>query len=112
MASKARVVSDLFDENGFLLDFDLWDRDLGLAIAAQLRLGELEENHWAVIDFLREHYLAQGAMLWPSHVCRTLELDADCIRRLFGRPIEAWKVAGLPDPGDEARTAMASQGKR
>jgi TusE/DsrC/DsvC family sulfur relay protein len=111
MASKARVVADLFDENGFLLDFDLWDRDIALAIAGQLKLGELEEDHWAVIDFLREHYLAQGPLPWPSHICRTLKLDADCIRQLFGGPIEAWKVAGLPDPGEEARTAMANEGK-
>jgi len=71
MASKARVVTDLFDENGFSLDFELWDRDLGLAIAGQLKAGELEETHWAVIGLLREHYLAQGTVPRPSDVCRT-----------------------------------------
>ncbi|MGA7981081.1 MAG: TusE/DsrC/DsvC family sulfur relay protein [Chromatiaceae bacterium] len=109
MTSKTRVVTDFFDENGFLLDPDLWDRDMSLAIAAQLKLGELEEDHWAVIDFLRAHYLDHGTLPWQSHVCRTLELDEDCIQRLFGGPVEAWKVAGLPDPGEEARTYTANQ---
>lgn len=35
-----------------------------------------------------------------------LDLVANCVHRLFGGPLEAWKVAGLPDPGEEARTYM------
>jgi tRNA 2-thiouridine synthesizing protein E len=39
-------------------------------------------------------------------VCRELDLVSDCVCALFGGPLEAWKVAGLPDPGEEARVYM------
>jgi sulfur relay (sulfurtransferase) DsrC/TusE family protein len=44
-------IPDLFDDDGFLADPDLWDRDLALRVAAQLDLRELDESHWAVIDY-------------------------------------------------------------
>jgi hypothetical protein len=36
-------------------------------------------------------------------ICRELDLVEDCMQRLFGGAIAAWKVAGLPDPTDNAR---------
>ena len=101
-----REVSDLFDANGFLAEPEFWDRDLALRIAAQLGVGELDESHWAVIDYLRDHYLVNGALPWEGNICRELDLVEHCVHRLFGGPIEAWKVAGLPDPGEEARAYM------
>ena len=53
--NRAREIPDFFDSNGFLADPELWDRDMALRIAAQLEIDELEESHWAVIDYLREH---------------------------------------------------------
>ena len=100
---------DLFDENGFLLDPGQWNRDLAQSIALDLGLGDLNADHWGVIYFIRAHYLACGSLPWPPHVCRELELGQRCVRRLFGGPLEAWKVAGLPDPGEEARTYMENE---
>ncbi len=97
---------DLFDDEGFLADPDLWNRDLALHIADELGLCPLEASHWAVIDYLREHYLSNGTLPWEGNVCRELHLVEDCVHRLFRGPIEAWKVAGLPDPGEEARAYM------
>lgn len=31
-----------------------------------------------------------------------------CVKQLFGGPLEAWRIAGLPDPGEEARAYMAN----
>jgi tRNA 2-thiouridine synthesizing protein E len=98
--------SDLFDDHGFLAKPDLWNRDLALRIAAQLGLRELTESHWLVIDYLREHYVEKSALPWEEHLCRELDLVRDCVHRLFGGAIEAWQIAGLPDPGEEARTYM------
>ena len=107
--TSARETRDPFDDNGFLVDPGQWDRDLALGIAAELGLGDLEAEHWTVIDYIRAHYLAHGTLPWPSHVCHELDLGEGCVRRLFGSPLEAWKVAGLPDPGEEARTYMQNQ---
>lgn len=98
--------TDLFDSYGFLRDAGLWDRDVALYIAAELGLNELRESHWAVMDYLREHYLAHGTIPWEGNLCRELDLAEHCVHRLFGGPLEAWKVAGLPDPGEEARVYM------
>jgi sulfur relay (sulfurtransferase) DsrC/TusE family protein len=38
-------IPGLFDDNGFIADPDLWDRDLALRIADQLGVRELEESH-------------------------------------------------------------------
>lgn len=101
-----RDSTDLFDSEGFLVDPELWDRDLALGIAARLGISELLESHWSVIDYLREHYLRNASLPWEGHLCRELDLVEGCIHRLFGGPVEAWKVAGLPDPGEEARAYM------
>lgn len=101
-----REIPDLFNSYGFLIDPDFWDRDMALRIAAELDLNDLEESHWAVIDYLRKHYLENGTMPWEGNLCRDLDLIENCVNRLFGGPIEAWKVAGLPDPGEEARNYM------
>jgi tRNA 2-thiouridine synthesizing protein E len=97
---------DLFDANGFLRDADRWGRDLAIARAQQLGVGPLLRSHWSVIGYLREHYLICGSLPWEGNVCRELDLADHCIHQLFGGPLEAWKIAGLPDPGEEARAYM------
>jgi sulfur relay (sulfurtransferase) DsrC/TusE family protein len=102
----AQEVHDPFDDNGFLVDPDLWDRDLALRIADQLGIAKLGDKHWAVIDYLRGDFLANATPPLEEDVCGELDLVEDCVRRLFGGAIEAWKVAGLPDPDEDARTFM------
>lgn len=104
-----RVHGDLLDEYGFLEEPDLWSRDLALGLAAEMNLGELSEAHWRVIDHVRANYLETGMLPVQSTLCREVELDADCILALFGGPIEVWRLAGLPNPGEEARTYMENQ---
>jgi tRNA 2-thiouridine synthesizing protein E len=97
---------DIFDDNGFLADPDLWNRDLALHIADQLGIRELGDSHWAVIDYLRDDFLANATPPLEGDVCCELDPVDDCVQRLFGGTIEAWKVAGLPDPQEDARTFM------
>lgn len=104
--NTTRQIPDLFDANGFLADPDLWDRDMALRIADDLGIKTLEESHWAVIDYLRDHYLMHGTLPWEGNLCRDLDLIDGCVHRLFGGMVEAWKAAGLPDPGEEARAYM------
>jgi tRNA 2-thiouridine synthesizing protein E len=105
----SNIVNDIIDDQGFVTDPDIWDRDLALAMAAELDIGELTETHWRVIDELRAHYLEHGSLPWMRHICRTLEVEDDCIYHLFHGPVEAWKIAGLPNPGYEARIYMENE---
>jgi tRNA 2-thiouridine synthesizing protein E len=104
--TTTREIHDIFDDHGFLVDLDLWSRDLALRIAHQLGIPELGDSHWGVIDYLRDDFLANATPPLQGDVCRELDLVEDCVQRLFGGTIEAWKVAGLPDPEEDARTFM------
>ena len=98
-----------FDEYGFVTDPSQWNREVAESIADDLGIGELREEHWKVLEFYREHYQKHGAMVPMEHICHALKLDKHCVRRLFKGPEEAWKIAGLPDPGTEARTYMEDE---
>jgi tRNA 2-thiouridine synthesizing protein E len=48
------------DEEGFLTDFDEWDKDLAKVLASNIGIAELTDKHWKVIEFLRTDYQRQG----------------------------------------------------
>lgn len=95
-----------FDEDGFLTDPAQWNKALAEQIASQDGIGKLGDAHWGVIEQLREHYLKYGALLPTSHVCRVNQLDPQCVADLFQNMREAWRIAGLPNPGEEAKSYM------
>lgn len=91
-----------FDKDGFLTDPMRWDRLLAEQIAGAEGIDFLSEGHWAVIQQLRDHYFRYGALLPVAHVCRMNQLDAQCVATLFRSLREAWRVSGLPNPGEAA----------
>lgn len=109
MSTDPKEIEDLFDAEGFLMDADLWNRDLALSVAAELGLNELTEVHWNIIDEIRKHYLDSGALPVQLHLCHERGLEPHCIKRLFGGQLRAWKIAGLPNPGEEAMSYMLNE---
>lgn len=95
-----------FDEDGSLLDPLSWTLELAIEIADADGLLSLTSAHWKSIDYLREHYLTTGMLPAMNHVCPVNHLERHCVRELFHNPREAWRVAGLPNPGEEARARM------
>lgn len=62
-AAEAGVVmweGHAFTPEGFLVDPNSWDRDLGSKIAAGLGI-TLTHDHWTVIDWIRHDYFATGS---------------------------------------------------
>lgn len=106
MHSEISHIPALLDERGFIVDPEVWSRALGLGIAAELGLAELTERHWQVIDELRGRYYKTGNLPVQHTLCRELDMDDHCIVALFRSLLDAWKIAGLPDPGEEARSYM------
>jgi tRNA 2-thiouridine synthesizing protein E len=96
-----------FDEDGFLVDPDAWTREVARQIASTDGVGQLTPDHWAVIFDLRERYLKAGALPVMSHICRVHHLKRGAINELFGGCRRAWRIAGLPNPGEEAKTYMS-----
>jgi dissimilatory sulfite reductase related protein len=94
------------DEDGLLKDAGQWTEALARAIAEQDGIGDLTEAHWQVIRSLRDHYAKFGVAPAMSHICWTLGMDKLCVHDLFGTCMEAWRVAGLPNPGEEAKAYL------
>jgi tRNA 2-thiouridine synthesizing protein E len=94
-----------FDERGFLRAPERWNAQLARMLAREHGV-QLTDEHWRVIASLRKDYLATANLLVEHSLCAALNLKPECLARLFGGPLTAWMIAGLPDPGTEARTYM------
>ncbi len=98
-----------FDGYGFLKPGVAWNPDKAQAIASLLGLTDLTDQHLAVARKLRAHYFAHRTILPPNLLCEELELNEACLDDLFDGPLHAWKIAGLPNPGEEARVYLDNQ---
>ena len=89
-----------FDDKGYLLDFEAWDRDLAETIAAEEGIDTLTDDHWRVIDFLRRHQSEHGVAPMIRVLCKETGLTLKEIYELFsnGPAKGACRVAGLPRP--------------
>jgi TusE/DsrC/DsvC family sulfur relay protein len=94
------------DEEGFLIDPALWSRSLARFMAKTDGIWPLTPEHWAILYYLREHRLTYGALPPVSQICRTHGMDRQAVQRLFGSCRAAWRLAGLPHPGEEALSYM------
>jgi len=89
------------NEEGFLSHPEEWDRTIAEVLAQdQEGIEHLTEEHWAVIDFIRQHYLAKGNAPMVRRLCQTTNLPLRRIYELFpsGPAKGACKLAGLPKP--------------
>ena len=94
-------VSVELNEEGFLVEPGAWDEDLALALARQEEgLEALGDEHWAVIRFIRGHFLEHEAAPMVRQVCKGSGVPLRQIYDLFpGGPARgACKLAGLPKP--------------
>ncbi len=92
-----------FDEDGFLADALLWTRGLAEQVALLDDIAPLTESHWKVIEHIRERFFRVGGVPAMRLVCRATGLNKTAIRQLFGDCRTVWRVAGLPNPGEEAK---------
>lgn len=89
------------NEEGFLVDPAVWDEEVARALALQEEgLAELGDQHWAVIRFIRTHFLANEAAPMVRQVCKGSGVPLKQIYELFpsGPARGACKLAGLPKP--------------
>lgn len=92
-----------FDQYGFLIEPEDWSECVADYIAGLDGISPLGWEHWNVIYFLRDRYLQFGAILPLRNLCRGVGVSRERLKELFGSCRTIWRVAGLPDPGEEAR---------
>jgi TusE/DsrC/DsvC family sulfur relay protein len=89
------------NEEGFLTDPQQWDKQVAEALAkAQEGIGNLTPEHWAIIEFIRNHFLQTNLAPMVRSICKTTGLPLRRIYELFpsGPAKGACKIAGLPKP--------------
>lgn len=95
-----------FDEDGLLINPAQWNETMARQIAQREGIGSLTDEHWQVIRSLRQHYAKFGVAPAMSHVSRAHGKDKHWIHDLFHSCLTAWRVAGLPNPGEEAKAYL------
>jgi TusE/DsrC/DsvC family sulfur relay protein len=88
------------DEDGFLQEPDKWSEALAVAIATTEDVGSLSEDHWKVINYLRDYYKQFGIAPMVRKLCKDTGFQLKYIYELFpsGPAKGACKIAGLPKP--------------
>lgn len=94
------------DEYGLLKEPDSWDKHIAQQLASQLDIGTLTEDHWIVIEALRTYYQRFGVAPSMHTVCHSSHHGEDWVHNLFHSCLNAWRVSGLPDPGEEAKAYL------
>ena len=87
------------DDEGFLTEYDEWDKELGAELATQIGI-EMTDDHWKLVDFLREDYKEQGTTATTRRVDTVGGFPVKQQFQLFPKkPAKKMAyVAGLPKP--------------
>ena len=88
------------DEDGFLVNIEKWNEDVAKYFAKEEGVEELTEEHWKVINYLRDYYQQFGIAPMIRKLCKETGFNLKKIYQLFpsGPAKGACKVAGLPKP--------------
>ena len=94
------------DEEGYLVNLDDWNDEIAVFLAKQDNI-ELAEDHWEIINFLREYYqeyqIAPAVRVLTKAVAKKLgkaKGNSKYLYELFpyGPGKQACRFAGLPKP--------------
>ncbi len=88
------------DEDGFIQDPDEWDEAVAADLAKTEAVDELTDDHWKVVNYLRNYYLEYDMAPMIRKLCKETGFKLKEIYDLFpsGPAKGACKVAGLPKP--------------
>ena len=88
------------DEDGFMQEPELWNQDVALALATTEGVSEMTEEHWKLVNYLRDYYLKFGIAPMIRKLCKETGFPLKKVYELFpsGPAKGACKVAGLAKP--------------
>ncbi|KAA3630164.1 MAG: TusE/DsrC/DsvC family sulfur relay protein [Proteobacteria bacterium] len=96
----------LFDEDGFMVEPGIWDIEMARNIAREEGIERLGYDHWRILHFIRDYHAQFGAVPLMRRVCRHNQVQRHQVKKLFASCRAAWRIAGLPNPGEEAKSYM------
>lgn len=85
------------DEEGFLVRMETWTRDVAKILARGEVEGELTEDHWKVVNYLRQYYLEFENIPPDRMVARGSGCSLERINGLFPSGVVggACRIAGI-----------------
>ena len=88
------------DEDGFIQDPGVWTETVAKGLVETEGVDELTEDHWKVVNYLRDYYLEYNIAPMIRKLCKETGFKLKEIYDLFpsGPAKGACKVAGLPKP--------------
>ena len=88
------------DEDGFMDNPDDWNKAIAKALATTEGVDDMSDDHWKLVNYLREYYLKFGIAPMIRKLCKQTGFKLKEIYDLFpsGPAKGACKVAGLPKP--------------
>jgi tRNA 2-thiouridine synthesizing protein E len=88
------------DEYGFIQEPEKWNKEVAEDLAKTVNAHPMSEDHWRLVNCLREYYLKYGIAPSLRLVVKQTGFDLKSIYKLFldGPANGACKVAGLPKP--------------
>ncbi len=93
-------VKIMVDEDGFMENPEEWNERVALALASTEDVTELTEDHWKIINYLRDYFKQYGIAPMIRKLCKETGFSLKTIYELFpsGPAKGACKVAGLAKP--------------
>ena len=88
------------DEDGFIQEPDKWNEEMASELAKTEEAYPLSENHWKLVNYLREYYLKFEIAPPIRMLVKNTGFSLKEIYEMFpsGPAKGACKVAGLPKP--------------
>ncbi len=88
------------DEDGFMENPEDWNEEIAKALATTEDVTELTEDHWKLVNYLRDYYKKYGIAPMIRKLCKETGFPLKKIYELFpsGPAKGACKVAGLAKP--------------
>ena len=94
------------DANGYLTDITSWNEDVAKVIAASEGIDDLTQEHWDLINYLRDAYVNENGEQPNNRAINKAmskawgrKVDSKAVFALFplGPSKQAGKIAGLPE---------------
>ena len=100
MVTTTTDTSQLENPDGFLIEMSTWTHEVAEELAKKNSLGPLTDDHWKIIDFVRDYYSAFGEGPPIVKIGKATGLSGRYICEMFpcGIGKGAYRLAGLPRP--------------
>jgi TusE/DsrC/DsvC family sulfur relay protein len=94
------------DEEGYLMNIDDWDESVARTLAERMGFSELTGDKIEILKFIREYYRKYNFFPILRAVCKNVNKPRECMIEEFCVPLVAWKLAGLPHPGEPLKSFL------